>query len=705
MPGRLRLYVPSIKGREVMAKNLARRLEGLDGVTGARANAKCASLVIHYDMRQVNVDIRLDTELRSLSTQTLAALPAAQDAAQTAAPDGTSNGAKPDESGPSGWSALSLPTTSLAMSLLPGPFAATLGVPLLAYNAWPIVKRAMNVLTQERRLNVDFLDSLAIIVSILKGNLFTGAFMTWLISLGDSIRDHTAGKSKRAIGDLLGYLENKAWVLRGRKKVEIPVRDIRVGDTVIIYAGGMIPVDGKVLKGWASVDQKTITGESLPVDRRVHDPVFAATTVQEGKLYLRATRVGAETTAAQIVRLVESAPVGETRMQNYAEKFADGLVAPSLGVAGGIYGLTGDLDRFLSMVIIDYGTGIRVAAPTAVLAAMTHAARQGIIIKSGSHMEKLDKVDTIIFDKTGTLTRGVPRVLDVVSYDERRFPSRKLLGLAAAAEARLKHPVSQAILTKAREARIKIPDRVGSRYHLGLGVEVRVNGYTVHVGSEQFLRKKDISLNGTQSHMKNLNEKGYSTLLMAVDGKLTGMIPYNDQIRSESSAVIKTLRNRGARQIIMLTGDNSTVARVVSLQLGIDRFFSETLPSQKAEIIQQFQKEGRVVAMVGDGINDSPALSYADVGIAMRNGADVARAAADVVLMEENLWKLISAIDISKEAIGLIRQNYHIIAGLNTLAYALAIPSGMVSPDITALISNGSAILAGLNAIRPILPY
>lgn len=399
-------------------------------------------------------------------------------------------------------------------------------------------------------------------------------------------------------------------------------------------------MDGEVTQDHAEVDQKTITGESLAVERTKGDKVFAATVVREGKLYIRAERVGAKTTAAQIVNLIANAPVCETRAQNYAEKFADKLVAPSLAFAGSLYAVSGDLDRLLSMAIIDLGAGLRVAAPTSIRAAMTYAARRGIFIKGGNSMEKLNQVDTIVFDKTGTLTRGLPQVIGITSFDERNFPARKILSLAAAAEMRLKHPVACAILSKAHEERVEIPERDDSAYRIGRGV-----------------------------------------------------------------TVIKALRDRGVSRLVMLTGDNGAVASAVASQAGMNECYSEILPAEKADIIQQLQQSGRIVAMVGDGINDSPALAHADVGVAMKNGADVTREAADIVLMEENLWKLIIAVDTSREAINLVGQNFTLIAGLNAVAFALSIPSGIVSPEFTALLSNGSAILASLNAMRPLLRY
>jgi Cu2+-exporting ATPase len=434
------------------------------------------------------------------------------------------------------------------------------------------------------------------------------------------------------------------------------------------------------------------------------EPVFAATVIRDGQLTIRAIRVGTATTAGQIAQLVESAPIGDTRMQNHAEKLADRLVLPTLALAAGTAAVSADFNRFLSLVIVDYGTGIRVAAPTAVLASMTHAARAGIIIKSGAHMEKLSQVDMVIFDKTGTLTYGSPEVIDVISY-ERGITDRHLLGLAAAAETKLQHPVANALRQKAHEVGANIPYCEETKYRIGLGVEGQVNGYYLHVGNERFMKQSGINVLQAEIDRANLDEQGYSCIYVSVDGSLAGLIPFTDKIRPESREIIRHLHANGIKNTVMLTGDNAVAARAVGRRLGLTRQFADMLPADKAEVIQQFQRDGNVVAMVGDGINDSPALSFADVGIAMKHGAEVARESADVVLMEDSLWKLVKAVEISRGAVRLIHQNYAIVAGLNTLALGLALPGGLIVPEITAIISNGSAILASLNGLRPILRY
>jgi heavy metal translocating P-type ATPase len=426
--------------------------------------------------------------------------------------------------------------------------------------------------------------------------------------------------------------------------------------------------------------------------------------IREGQITVRALRVGVATTAGQIVRLVESAPIGDTRMQNHAERFADRLVTPTLALAASTAAVTGDFNRFLSLVIVDYGTGIRVAAPTSVLSSMTHAARAGIIIKSGGHMEKLADIDTVVFDKTGTLTHGHPAVVDIIPYHDHITPNH-LLGLAAAAETKLQHPVAEALRGKARQLGVNVPSCNETKYRIGLGVEGQVNGYYVHVGNERFMRQNEIRTDMSVLDRSGLDERGFSSLYIAVDGRLAGLVPYSDKIRDESPQVIRSLHERGIKNSIMLTGDNAVVARAVCGDIGLTRHFADMLPADKAAVIQELQREGRRVAMVGDGINDSPALSFADVGIAMKHGAEVTHESADVILMEDSLWKLVKAIEISQGAVSLIKQNYAIVAALNTLALALALPGGLITPEITALISNGSAILASGNGIRPMLRY
>src|SRR6201996_560128 len=427
MRGRARLHVPSLRDRRLGERFLG-WLGSQSGIRSARINHDCASLVIEYDPVHEPLLMALLERFKSMSLAEIKALCAAQVPAE-AAP-------KPNAPAVPKDSPLALPTLSLLMAFSANPVVMAINTPLMLWNAIPIAKRAWKVWSNESRLNIDVLDTLAISASMLQGNPMAGCIVTWLIKLGDWIRDLTAAGQKRAISELLEFQTKTAWLLRDGEVVQVPATELKVDDLVVVYPGEMIPVDGEIIDGQATIDQKTITGEGLPVSRAKGEAAFAATVIREGQITIRALRVGSATTAGQIVRLVESAPIGDTRMQNHAERFADRLVTPTLALAAGTAAVTGDFNRFLSLVIVDYGTGIRVAAPTSVLASMTHAARAGMIIKSGGHMERLADVDTVVFDKTGTLTHGTPAVIDIISYQNHITPNH-LLGLAAAAETKL----------------------------------------------------------------------------------------------------------------------------------------------------------------------------------------------------------------------------------------------------------------------------
>lgn len=700
MKGRARLYAPDLCRNRPLAERTLNWIRSQSGVKGARINYVCASIVIEFDPRHEQLFRLLFGRLKLMSIAELAAM-------VEIVMNATSEGLKKPTVASAQLTAnkrlpLVAPTVSLALAFAPFPLVRAVNIPLMLWNAYPIAVRAYEVLRKERRLNVDFLDTLAVTASLVQGNFVTGALITWLIKLGDWIRDLTAAGSKRAIGDLLEFRNKTAWVSRDGTVVSIVAEDLQVGDEVVVFPGEMIPVDGEIIEGHALIDQKTITGEGLPVSRGVGEAAFAATVIREGRISIRALSVGRDTTAGQIINLIDSAPVGDTRMQNHAERLADKLVVPTLGLATASAALTGDFNRFLSLVIIDYGTGIRVAAPTAMLSSMTMAARSGIIVKSGRHMERLAEVDTIVFDKTGTLTRGAPEVQEIICYND-KFNSRDLIGLAAAAESRLQHPVAEALRRRASDLSALVPTCDEPNYTIGMGVDGIVGNNFVHIGNKRFMDKNSIAVDIAAGDRRRLEETGFSCLYLAIDGELVALVPYADQIRPESYGCIRRLHALGVKNTVMLTGDNPVVARAVSKRLGIDSYVADMLPSDKAEVIKELQKKGQIVAMVGDGINDSPALSYADVGVAMKHGAEATHESADVVLMEDSLQKLVEAIEISRGSIDLIKQNYGIVISLNTLALALALPTGLVSPTLTAVLSNGSAILASMNAVRPLM--
>ncbi len=605
---------------------------------------------------------------------------------------------EPEAADTSSWTYLGLSTAAVAIDVF---FGSALAPWLLAGAAVPIFARAFESIIEKGKLNVDVLDAAATTVLAVQGQIGTAGVMVWLVSLGDVIRDLTLQQSHRALEDLFEANIQYAWVVRGRTKTRVRVEEIAEGDEVVVYPGELITVDGTVLKGRAAVDQKILTGESMPVEKGEGDTVFAATVVREGKLYLQASKVGEETMVANVVKLIRHAPVRETRVQNYAEHFADRVVPFSFMAAGGSFLATGNVSGAAALLIIDYGSGIRVAAPTTVLASMTRAARHGILIKGGRHLEQLAAADTIVFDKTGTLTLGAPEVVETIPYGK-GMSTMRVLTLAAAAEQRLTHPMAEAIVRAARTRGLHVPERESSDYTIGLGVEAAVDGHTVLVGCHRFMTSKDVNVRAARGDLLRIDGAATSPVFVAVDGELVGILVCTDPLRPEAAAVIRALRARGIREIVMLTGDHPAVAKTVADTVGITRYVADAFPEQKSEFVRALQQQGATVAVVGDGINDSPALACADIGIAVRGGTDVARETAHVAILEGNLWKIPEAIDIAREATGLIRQNWDLIFYPNTAAIALSLV-GLIGPVGATLLSNGAGVLAAVNALRPLL--
>ena len=689
--GRVRLRIPAMKSSPELVLPLEQLLKDQSGVTDVSVNDWCQSVTIHCDP-SVWTSERLCTWIRLLSASEVATYKSTKEQMEATAE------VPSDEAGDELWYS----SAGIGISLLLEPIAGPLVPLLLLVGALPMLKRAHRSLSEDGKLNVDVLDASATSLLVVQGNFPMAIFMVWLINVADWIRDLTMLRSRKAIEEILGYQNIEAWVLRDGQKIRVSVTEVRLGETVVVYPGERIAVDGTVVRGKALVDQASLTGESVPVEKEEGALVYAATVVREGKLYIRAERIGSETEAAQILRLVDAAPARETKIQNYAVKWANDLVPYSF--AGGAFAglaMAGGLQGAAAVLIIDYGTGIRIAAPTTVLSAMTKAIRNGILIKGGRHLENLAEVDAVVFDKTGTLTTGHPDVLDVLAIGS--STADEVLALAAAAELRLSHPVADAIVRAAQARELPIPERSASDYSLGLGVEAIVNDSVVFVGSPRFMMLRGVDISEeVQRHITKIQDQSSSPLCIAKDGTVIGLLSVSDPLRPEAREVVQALRSRGIKHIVMLTGDHRDVAKKIAAELGITEYQAEVFPGDKSEAVQRLQRQGFKVAVVGDGINDSPMLAYADVGIAVEGGTEAARETAPVVLLHGGLWKVPLAIDIGRETVALIRQNWSIISIPNTIALVMACV-GLLGPIGATLLSNGSAIVATMNGLRPIM--
>lgn len=694
LPGRLRLRVPEIRNNQPLADIVAERLIARRGVTSVRTNITCASVLINYDTSVLGI-FRPRTPLK------LRQVKASKELARNG--NGHSNGHR--ETRIAGlwnrYGSLVMPTVAMGATLSKFALPVAPVYAMVAAAAAPVFHRAAQAIRKDRRLGVDFLDATAIAIMGVQRNLPTCAFMAWLIGIGEHIREATARKSQKAIAELIEFNGEFAVVMVGRRRVKVPVKRLAMGDRVVVNAGEVIPVDGCVISGRAGIDQGSLTGEAGLQERCVGDEVFAGSKAVDGELIIEAKAVGLDTRAGKIVQMLRSAPMQETRIEDYAARFADRLVLPTFAASGAVYALSGSLARALSMLIVDFGTGVRVAAPTAFLSSMACAAQRNIVIKGGRAMERLAAVDTVVFDKTGTLTMGVPEVRSVIPLD-RRYTPRSIVKIAAAAELGLNHPVANALVSEAESMGIRIPNKVEARLRVGMGVRAVVAGRSVAVGSEKLFEEDGIDISAARTHAGAWSGNSESPLYVACNGKPVGVITYADRIRPESREVVSKLKDMGVSEVVMLTGDRRCVAREVSDELGMDRYVADLFPDHKLDFIKRLHREGRTVAVVGDGINDTLALAHADVAIAPAGANDAAKEAADVLLMEDSLWLLVEAFAIAKAAVSLVRQNYKIVAVPNAGAIALA-ASGLLGPPGATLINNGSTVAAGLNGLRPLL--
>ncbi len=695
IPGRIRFRIPRIAEDAEYTYRVTVLIKADTKVTEVRVNARAASMAVSYQASSLSAEKMQSHLIDLIQTASNADIPIDLKAPSTQQ--------EPQEE-TNHWSGLTLPTISAALALLGGP----LGLPIppaiiggsIALAALPVAQRAIESIVTEQRLNIDFLDLAAITITTLQGQFISPSIMIVLVEIGEAIREQTARSSKVETLDLLDSLKQEVWVERNGDKQQISIHDVQKGDTVIVYPGDQIPVDGCILRGKALIDEQKLTGESMPVMRRKGQPVYTSTLVREGQLYILTENVGADTRAGQIIKIMQDAPVHDTRIENYAANLADRAVVPTLLLSGIVLAFTRNFGRAASVLTLDFATGIRVSVPTTVLAALTYAARRGILIRSGRALEKLAEVDAVVFDKTGTLTRGEAVIVSVETEGKLTSPLR-VLELAASAEQRLTHPVAEAIVRYAEEQGAEILPREKWNYEIGLGVRAKIDGQAVLVGSEHFLRQEGVYLNGQP---KKHSRHNHSVIYVASNGELQGAIAYRDPLRLESREVVKALRATEGMEIHLLTGDNKRTAQAVAGELGIepDCTHAEAFPEEKVTVVKDLHAKGKTVAFVGDGINDSPALAYADVSVSFANGSDVARETADVVLMENNLQGLPEAIAIARQALELIHQNTAIVAVPNLAALVLAVAIG-VDPLAATLVNNGSTIVAGVNGLRPLL--
>ncbi|WP_278244300.1 copper-translocating P-type ATPase [Caldisalinibacter kiritimatiensis] len=531
----------------------------------------------------------------------------------------------------------------------------------------------------------------------------SSAVIITLILLGKMLEAIAKGKTSEAIKKLIGLQAKTARVIRNGEEQDIPVEEVVEGDVVIVRPGEKIPVDGKIIEGNSSVDESMLTGESIPVDKRKGDEVVGSTINKHGTFKFTATKVGKDTVLAQIIKLVEEAQGSKAPVQRLADKisgvFVPTVVSISIITFIAWYLVTGNFTNALissvAVLVIACPCALGLATPTAIMVGTGKGAENGILIKGGEYLEKAHSIDTIVFDKTGTITKGEPEVTDIISFAK---DEDTVLTLAASAEKGSEHPLGEAIVKRAKEKEIEFKEIENFEAIPGKGIQAVIEGKTIYVGNRKLMIEKDIEIDNIEQDISKLEQEGKTAMLVSVSDKVIGIIAVADTIKEGSKEAIQQLRDMGV-EIYMLTGDNQRTANAIAKEVGIKNVIAEVLPENKAEKIEELRNQGKRVGMVGDGINDAPALTIADVGFAIGTGTDIAMEAADITLMKGNLKDIVASIELSRKTMRTIKQNLFWAFAYNTAGIPLA-AFGFLSPMIAGAAMALSSVSVVSNSLR-----
>lgn len=654
---------------------IARALENIPGVEQARVNPRARSLILHYDPDRTSPEL-LDNALARLT-------PPRHGAARLDTP--------PPEAPTAVAAALA---TLIGTQHLPG----SLQLPATLAAALPLLRHAAAD-ARTNGLSSHVLEAAAVAISMARSDYLSANTTTFMLALGEYLEDSIARRSDRMLKHLLLPVGQDVWLEREGSEVLVPAEKVAVGDTVIVATGAIVPVDGTVLSGEASVNEAAMTGESAPVPKQRGDSVLSGTLVDDGRLRIYAEQVGRRTAAARIADYVEQSLSVKSAAQLDAARLADRLVPIVLGVAGMAWIVSGDWQRAAAVLQADYSCALKLATPVAFKSAMYGAGRHGILVKGATALERLAEADTFVFDKTGTLTTGSLAVTDSIAFDA-AFSSEELIWLAASVEEHYFHPLAQAVVAAARSSQGRHFEHTEVEFVVAHGVASEISGKRVVVGSRHFVEDDEgIPVAQHEAVLKGLYREGKTLLYIGFGGRLIGVLALKDSLRENTRASIGRLRELGVRRILMLTGDHRERAAELATELGLDDFHAELLPDDKANLIAQLAAGGARIAFVGDGINDAPALAGAHVGIAMQKGADIARLSADVALLEDDIGRVADAKALALATMARISSNYRLAVGLNTAILGAA-SLGLLSPILTSTLHNGSTLAILLNALR-----
>ena len=581
--------------------------------------------------------------------------------------------------------------------LLPYPISAAYTTIMSAKYIWKGIKTLM-----ERKLEVPVLDATAIGVSILRSDFDTAGSVMFLLGIGELLEEWTHKKSVDDLARTMSLNVGKVWLKTEDQAVLVPSSKIKAGDQVVVHMGNVIPFDGEVVDGEAMINQASLTGESVPVRRTIGNYVYAGTVVEEGEVTIDVKAVGGSSRYEKIAAMIEDSEKLKSGLESRAEHLADKLVPYSLGGTALTWLLTRNTTKALSILMVDFSCALKLAMPISVLSAIREAGMYKITVKGGKYLEAVAEADTIVFDKTGTLTKAKPTVAKVVSFNE--MNEDELLRIAACLEEHFPHSMAKAVVSAAKAKHLDHEEMHSKvEYIVAHGISTQIEGKKAVIGSYHFVfeDEKVIIPDGKKEQFDNLPEE-YSHLYMAIEGKLAAVICIEDPLREEAAEVIKELREAGLSKIVMMTGDSERTAKAIAKRVGVDEYYAEVLPEDKASFCDKEKAAGRKVIMIGDGINDSPALSAANVGIAISDGAELAREIADITVGADNLRELVTLKKISNGLIRRISRNYRMIVGFNAGLIGLGV-TGIIMPTTSALLHNTSTLVIGLKSMQNLL--
>ena len=677
IPGRIRLYNPVLYRRRELCNSIERECMNTFGIDRYTTSEFTASVLIAYDTKQIQRHQLVEIlDGATVGADALAISPVDLDM-----PICT----------------VSLGLAALTQLCVPAlwPVSAT----VFLYSMIPTFESAYNALFREKRLGVDMLDAMVVVTCLATNSLLAGTVLAVTLGIARELVRRTEDNSKKMLLNVFGKQPRFVWRVVDGTELETPLERLQVGDVIVVHTGETVPVDGDVIEGMAMVDQHMLTGESAPVEKVQGDKVLASTTVIAGKVRVAVSSAGSETTSAKLARILQDTAGYKLRSQSRGEELADKAVVPTLAL--GALGLaTAGVNGAAAVINCDLGTGIRMAAPIAMLSSLTLSAEHGILVKDGRALELLRNVDTFLFDKTGTLTRERPDVGRILTYGE--HTEHDILRWAAAAEHKFSHPIAKAILDKARALELELPEIDDSKYHVGYGISVVVDGHTIRVGSARYMKHEGIALPPeVVRELDAAHADGNSLVMVGVDDALGGAIELCIAARPEAEAVIAGLRARGAKHLAIISGDNPQPTRKLAERLEMDRYFAEVLPQDKAKYVELLQKEGRTVYFIGDGVNDSIALKTANVSISLRGASSIATDTAQVVFMEDSLLKLLELYDVSRAMHRNINTSWAVIIIPNVICIAGAFLAGFGVMHSMVFNQIGGLLALG-NGLRPL---